>query len=191
MATGKPLEDELDDRQLIDRTLAGDSKAERDLYDIHVDRVYSLAFRLTGDPLVSEECVQETFIRVFTRLDSFQGHSALSTWIHSIALSVVRTRFRKVARLRRYETELTEVVAARAKGPRSDAALRHRLHTAIDGLPELMRVVFVMHDIEGYKHEEIAEAMDSPVGTIKSRLFRAREALRQVLDPPVTGEQEQ
>lgn len=191
MVNGSPLEDHLDERQLIARVLAGDPSAERTLYDAHVDRVYSLSFRLTGDPGTAEECVQETFIRVFANLDRFQGQSQLSTWIHSIALSVVRTGFRKAARRSRYEAELTDVTAARARGPRNTAPLRHRLHAAIDGLPERMRTAFVMHEIEGYTHQEIAETMDVPVGTIKTRVFRAREALRRVLDPPEPGVQEQ
>ena len=175
----------MDERQLIARVLAGDPKAERQLYDAHVDRVYRLVYRLVGNAEMAEECVQETFIRVFTRLGSFEGRSALSTWIHSVAMSVTLTALRKVTRLR--ESELTDVVSNGLTGPSSSPALRHKLHRAIDTLPEEMRVAIVMHDIEGYKHREIAEILDVPAGTIRSRLSRAHESLRSILDPPGQG----
>lgn len=175
----------MDDRRLIAGVLAGDAIAERQLYDAHVDRVYRLVHRLTGDPEMAQECVQETFIRVYTRLGTFQRRSALSTWIHSVAMSVTMTALRKVTRLR--ETELSDAATAELTGPRSNPALRHRLHRAIDTLPEDMRVVLVMHDIEGYKHREIAEILDVPEGTTRSRLSRAHEQLRAVLDPPGQG----
>lgn len=183
--TTKPVpEDELDDRHLVVRVLAGDRQAERELYDTHVDRVYRLAYRLTGDPMMAEEAVQETFIRVYTHLENFEGRSTMSTWIHSIALSVVRTGFRKRKRLQDREVAINEAVAAQLEGTGGNVALGHQLHEAIDTLPEEMRTVFIMHDIEGYKHHEIAEILDVAVGTTKSRLSRAREALRAVLDGP-------
>jgi RNA polymerase sigma-70 factor (ECF subfamily) len=175
----------VEERRLIARVLVGDAKAERQVYDAHVDRVYRLVYRLSGDPAMAEECVQETFIRVYKHLRSFEGRSSLSTWIHSVATKVTLTALRKVTRLR--ETELTEAVSAGLRAPRSDVALRHRLHRAIDTLPEEMRVVLVMHDIEGYKHREIAEILGVPAGTARSRLSRAHETLREILDQPGQG----
>ena len=175
----------MDERQLIARVLAGDPKAERQLYDAHVDRVYRLVHRLTGNSEMAEECVQETFVRVFTRLDGFEGRAALSTWIHRVAVSVTMNALRKVTRLR--EAELTDVVTDGLKGPSENPALRHKLHRAIDTLPEEMRVALVMHDIEGYKHREIAEMLEVPAGTVRSRLSRAHESLRSILDPPGQG----
>jgi len=171
----------LNERQLITRVLGGDPAAERTLYETHVDRVYRLAYRMTGDENMAEEYTQETFIRAFDRLGGFEGRSALSTWIHSITVSVVLTGLRKVKRIRNREKELTDVTMATAEARSTDVALKIRLHDAIDRLNDDLRLVFVMHDVEGYKHEEIAEVLDVPVGTTKSRLSRARKALREDL----------
>lgn len=171
----------MEERQLIARVLRRDAAAERELYDTHVDRVYRLAYRMTGDETMAEDYTQETFVRAFDRLDGFEGRSALSTWIHSIAVSVVLSGLRKVKRLRSRETEMSDAVAQRATDGATDPVLRLRLHRAIDSLPDELRLVFVMHDIEGYKHREIAEILDIPSGTAKSRLSRGRQALRDRL----------
>lgn len=177
----------MNERQLITRVLGGDPAAERTLYETQVDRVYRLAYRMTGDESMAEEYTQETFIRAFDRLGGFEGRSALSTWIHSIAVSVVLTGLRKVKRIRNREKELTDVTMATTEARGTDVALKIRLHDAIDRLNDELRLVFVMHDVEGYKHEEIAEVLDVPVGTTKSRLSRARKALREDLSGPGQG----
>jgi RNA polymerase sigma-70 factor (ECF subfamily) len=165
-------------RQLIACVLEGDAAAERQLYDIHVDRVYGLSYRMTGDQSMAEEYTQESFIKVFTRLKDFQGRSTLSTWIHSVTVSVVLSGLRKVKRIRNRETEFDGVVEEKVGVRSPDVALKIRLHTAIDALPAEMRIVFLMHDLEGFKHHEIADILDVPVGTTKSRLSRARQTLR-------------
>ncbi len=169
----------MQDRPLITRVLSGDTAAEKELYEAHVDRVYRLTYRMTGDTFMAEDCTQETFIRAFTKLAHFQGRATLSTWIHSIAVSVVLNSLRKVRKLRNRETELNEVIANR-EGPRTDVELKIRLQQAIDALPNELRLVFLMHD-DGYKHREIADILDVPAGTAKSRLSRARHILRRVL----------
>jgi len=171
----------LEDSQLIARVLSGNRAAEREMYDTNVDRVYRLAYRMTGDEMMAEDYTQETFIRAFDRLESFEGRSALSTWIHSIAVSVILSGLRKVKRLRNREAELSDATVRTAGMAGADVEMRVRLHQAIDALPDDLRMTFVMHDIEGYKHHEIAEAFDAPVGTVKSRLSRARQALRDDL----------
>jgi RNA polymerase sigma-70 factor (ECF subfamily) len=172
----------LTENRLITRVLAGDATAERELYEQHVDRVYRLAYRMTGDETMAEDCTQETFIRAFDRLEGFRGQAALSTWLHSIAVSVVLNSLRKIKRLRSRETGLEgEGPPARATAA-VDSELRIALHRAIDTLPDGLRIVFLMHDVEGYRHHEIAAALDLPVGTSKSRLFRARAELRAALD---------
>lgn len=169
------------DSQLITRVLEGDRAAERELYDLHVDRVFRLAYRMTGDELMAEDYTQETFIRVFDKLDSFEGRSALSTWIHSVAVSVILSGLRKIKRLRNREAEMNEVTERTAGGAGTDVEMRIRLHQAIDALPDELRMTFIMYDIEGYKHQEIADIFGAPEGTIKSRLSRARQALRDDL----------
>ena len=172
----------LSERQLIERVLNGDPAAERALYDTHVDRVYRLAYRMAGDDDLAREYTQETFIRAFGRLQEFRGDAALSTWLHSIGVSVVLNGLRRVKRFRERESDLDEAVSVNGAAPAAiEPDLKQRLHAAIDELPEHYRVVFVMHDVEGYTHEEIGEALELPSGTSKARLSRARARLREAL----------
>lgn len=173
----------MDEPRLIERVLAGDPAAERELYDAHVDRVYRLAFRMTGDDTLAQDCVQDTFIRAFDRLADFRGDAALSTWIHAIATSVVLNALRKVKRFRHRETPIDEATQMGVTPRRAEPDLKMRLTAAIDALPAKYRMVFVMHDVEGYTHEEIADSMAMPVGTSKAQLSRARARLRDALAP--------
>jgi RNA polymerase sigma-70 factor, ECF subfamily len=171
----------VDERELIARVLAGDPGAERELYDRHVDRVYRLAYRLAGDPDLARDFTQDTFIRAFERLGSFRGESAFTTWLGSVATSVALNGLRKVKRFRERETDLEQgdsVVSARRQ---SEPDLKHRLAREIDRLPEGYRTVFVMHDVEGYTHEEIGAALGVETGTSKAQLSRARARLRESL----------
>jgi len=171
----------VDERELIARVRAGDPSAERTLYDAHVDRVYRVAYRLAGDDELAREFTQETFIRAFARLDGFRGESALSTWLHSIAMSVALNGLRKMKRFRRREADLEEADAVATTRRESEPDLKRRLAHAIDELPEGYRTVFLLHDVEGYTHEEIAAALDVETGTSKAQLSRARAKLRETL----------
>lgn len=171
----------MDERNLIARVRAGDGRAERELYDAHVDRVYRLAFRMVGDDDLARDFTQETFIRAFERLGGFRGESALSTWLHTIATSVVLNGLRKVKRFRRRETDLEEAGEVPGQSRLADPDLKYKLERAIDALPEKYRMVFVMHDVEGFTHEEIATAMGTETGTSKAQLSRARAKLRDAL----------
>ncbi len=171
----------MDQQQLIARVLAGDAAAERALYDAHVDRVYRLAYRLAGDADLAQDYTQETFIRAFERLSGFRGEAALSTWLTSIAVSVVLNGLRKIKRFhqREVDIELAEPVSG---GPRpAEPDLKVRLTQAIDDLPDGYRSVFVLHDVEGYTHEEIGAALGVQIGTSKAQLSRARAKLREAL----------
>ena len=166
--------------RLIERALDGDESAARQIYDANVDRVFRLAYRMAGDEELAREYTQESFIRAFERLEQFRGDAALSTWLHSITVSVTLNGLRKVKRERGREVELDD--AAPDRGPRRpEPDLKEKLHRAIDGLPDIYRSVFVMHDVEGYTHEEIGTSLDVAVGTSKARLFRARRMLRTEL----------
>lgn len=170
------------DSELIQRVLAGDELAERALYEAHVDRVYRLAYRLAGnDADLAQDFTQETFVRAFSRLREFQGRAAFSTWLHSIAVSVSLNGLRKVKRNREREVELDDVKPVAFAAREAEPDLKQRLSTAIAGLPEHYRAVFVMYDMEGYSHEEIGNTLNVPVGTSKARLSRAREKLREQL----------
>jgi RNA polymerase sigma-70 factor (ECF subfamily) len=170
----------VDERDLIARVRAGDAAAERALYDAHVERVYRLAYRLAGDDELARDFTQDTFIRAFARLDGFRGEAAFSTWLHRIATTVALNGLRKIKKFRR-DTGL-DAASELAGGRRAaEPDLKHRLRQAIDALPLGYRTVFVMHDVEGYTHEEIAGALGVETGTSKAQLSRARAKLRESL----------
>ncbi len=169
------------ENSLIERVLAGEASAERELYDAYVDRVFRLAYRLAGESDLAHDFVQETFIRVFGRLETFRGESALGTWITSIALSVALNGLRKIKRFRTRETHIDEAAAVTGGKRRTEPDLKIRMREAINRLPEGYRTVFVMHDMEGYTHQEIGTALGVQPGTSKAQLFRARAKLREAL----------
>jgi RNA polymerase sigma-70 factor (ECF subfamily) len=171
------------DRQLVARCLDGDGAAERALYDAHVERIYRLMHRMAGDGDLAADFTQDTFIRAFQRLEQFRGDSSLATWLHTIAVSVALNGMRKVKRLRVRSDTMDSIAELPTAGGHTGltADLRVRLHAAIDALSVKLRPVFVMHDVEGYTHDEIAGALGIPVGTSKARLFDARARLRLAL----------
>ena len=173
--------DRVDERQLLARLRAGDAAAERELYEAHVDRVYRLAYRLTGEDALAQDCAQETFVRAFNGLREFRGDARFSTWLHRIAVSVTLNALRKVKRIRQRETDLEDVTMMDGSRRIADPDLTVRLARAIDALPEGCRTVFVMHDVEGYTHEEIGAALGVQDGTSKAQLSRARAKLRTAL----------
>lgn len=169
------------DAQLIADALKGDPRAERALYDAHVDRVYRLAWRMAGDETMARDFTQDTFIRAFERLADFRGDSAFATWLHSIATSVILNGLKKVKRIHGREVTGDELPEVTIPTREAEPDLKLRLRRAIDGLPDGYRTVFVMHDVEGYTHEEIAKALGIQPGTSKAQLFRARARLRTEL----------
>src|SRR6266513_2101038 len=171
----------VDESQLIARVRAGDGAAERALYDAHVDRVYRLAFRLAGDDALAQDFTQETFIRAFDRLGSFRGDAAFSTWLHTITTTVVLNGLRKVKRFRQREADIDDAHEIGVVQRRAEPDLKARLKQAIDDLPEGYRTVFLMHDVEGYTHEEIGATLGVETGTSKAQLSRARAKLRVAL----------
>ena len=170
--------DDVDETQLVAAVLAGEARAERELYDKHVDRVYRLAFRMAGDDTLAADFTQDTFVRAFARLADFRGESSIATWLHVIASSVILNGLKKAKRIRSREQtddELPDVAVTRRE---SEPDLKLKLARAIDALPNGYRMVFVMHDVEGYTHEEIGSALGIRPGTSKAQLFRARAKLR-------------
>ena len=173
-----PPPHDVTDHEIIAAVLRGDVRAERELYDAHVDRVYRLAWRMAGDETLARDFTQDTFIRAFERLADFRTDSSLATWLHSIAVSVILNGLKKVRRIHGREIggdELPEVMVAARE---SEPDLKHRMRAAIEGLPEGYRTVFVMHDVEGFTHEEIGAALGIQSGTSKAQLSRARAKLR-------------
>ncbi len=168
------------DNELVERAKDGDEGAFRELYDANVDRIYRIAYRMAGEDDLARDFTQEAFVRAYQRLDQFRGDAAFSTWLHSIAVSVALNGIRKLDRHRKRERSLDAAHAARVD-PVVGPEIRERIEEAVDRLPEIYRVVFLMHDLEGYGHGEIATALGVAEGTSKARLSRARVKLRETL----------
>lgn len=171
----------LDERRLVERVIAGEARAQRELYDTHVDRVYRLVYRLAGEDELARDFTQLTFIRAFERIAEFRHDSSLSTWLHTIGVSVALNGLRTVKKNRLRNVSLDDARGVRASQNTSEPDLKARLVAAIDALSEKYRTVFLMHDVEGFTHDEIAAALGIPVGTSKTRLFQGRAKLREAL----------
>jgi RNA polymerase sigma-70 factor (ECF subfamily) len=171
---------------LVARAQAGDQTAFRDLYRQHAGRVYALCLRLTGDGRDAEERTQDVFVRLWDKLRSFRGDSAFSSWLHRLAVNVVlnerRTTGRRERRVMPSEDPDMAVGAQRAAPLLDRDASSIDLERAIAELPAGAREVFVLFDIEGYGHAEIAELTGIAEGTSKAQLFRARRLLREKLE---------
>jgi RNA polymerase sigma-70 factor (ECF subfamily) len=171
----------LDERELIARVLRGDRNAGRVLYDAHAERVHRLAYRMCGDLDMAAEFTQDAFVRAFGQLDRFRGESAFGTWIHRIAVTVTLNGMRKVRRLRDREVDLDHAAPLSTTTRESEPDLKERMAHEIEALPDTLRTTLVMHDIEGFTHQEIAGILGVAEGTSKSRLFDARRRLRVAL----------
>jgi RNA polymerase sigma-70 factor (ECF subfamily) len=170
-----------DQRALIERARRGNASAIRALYDTHVDRIYRLTYRLTGVEHLAREVTQDTFVRAFASIGGFRGDSAFGTWLHTIAVSLSLNEIKRRKRERARNAPLEDAIAVAESAPRSDPLLREKLMAAVNDLPEGCRTVFMMHDAEGYTHQEIGAALGVTEGTSKAQLARARDKLRIAL----------
>lgn len=169
--------------ELVRQAQAGDHAAFRELYRQYAGRVYALCLRLTGDAADAEERTQDVFVRLWDKVGSFRGESAFTSWLHRLTVNVVlaerRTSWR---RERRVAPAADPAVLERAgRGGEVQAGLAIDLERAIATLPDGAREVFVLYDIEGYSHVEIARLTGIAEGTSKAQLFRARRLLREKL----------
>jgi RNA polymerase sigma-70 factor (ECF subfamily) len=168
----------------VEAAKAGDTRAFEHLYRRHAGRIHALVWRLGGnDAALADDLVQEAFIRAWDKLHLFEGKSAFGTWLHrlaaNVALSDRRIRVRRVAR----ELPMDDTVERTAVGDRDlQVGLRMDLEQAIASLPERARTVLVLFDVEGYRHEEIADLTGMAVGSSKAQLHRARKLVRAALD---------
>jgi RNA polymerase sigma-70 factor, ECF subfamily len=175
-----PIDEKPMDDEMIRRARGGDLDACGALYRLHAGRVYALVRRLVANEAQAEDWAQEVWLKVLRALPSFRAEARFTTWLHRIAVNTVlngRRRNHRYAR-RFVDNEVVEI-ATRPDHP----VLRLTLEEAIDTLPRGMRHVLVLHDVEGYTHEEIAAMVGITVGTSKSQLFKARAKLRQRLEP--------
>ena len=183
-----PLEAEEDrrtrEKERVRAAQEGNLMAFEELYRDNVGRVYALCFRMAGNPTLAEELTQDVFVRAWQKLSSFRGDSAFSTWLHpltvNVALSERRSRRRRTSRVMPTDdlTPFERPETGATKGPE----VGFDIEKALDQLPPGARSVFVLHDIEGYKHEAIAELTGVAAGTSKAQLHRARRLLREALE---------
>jgi len=185
----KKQNERLPEAEAIERAKQGDAEAFQVLYDMHRRRVYSLCLRMTTNTAEAEDLTQEAFLQLFRKIATFRGESAFSTWLHRMAVNVVLMQLRKkglqVVPLDD-TTDGNEEEAPKKDFGAQDPALagsidRIRLEKAVESLPPGYRTIFVLHDVEGYEHNEIAEIVGCSIGNSKSQLHKARMKLRELL----------
>lgn len=169
-----------DDEALwIRRAQRADSRAFEGLYRMHLDRVYGLCLRMTGNRAEAEDCTQEAFIQAWNQIGKFRGDSAFGTWLHRIAVNAVLGRIRKSKR----EQDRIQAAHEISSSPAAiaDTGELRDLAEAVDRLPEGARHVFVLSAVYGYSHDEASSMLGIAVGTSKAQLHRARRLLAQQL----------
>ncbi len=173
------------DHALAQRAAGGDLGAFEELYERHNRRVYSLCLRMTQNVAEAEDLAQEAFIQLFRKIGSFRGESAFTTWLHRLTVNQVLMHFRKKGVKLEQTTDDGEtpvqIVAGTQNPNQMPVVDRIALDRAIGQLPPGYRTVFVLHDVEGHEHEEIAGMLGCSVGTSKSQLHKARMKLRTLL----------
>ena len=182
-------DDGLSEAEAIERSKQGDAEAFQALYDRHKRRVYSLCLRMTANTAEAEDLAQEAFLQLFRKIGTFRGESAFSTWLHRLSVNVVLMHLRKkslpVVSLEE-TTQNTEEDSPKRDFGAEDLSLagsidRLQLQKAVESLPPGYRTIFVLHDVEGYEHNEIAGIVGCSIGNSKSQLHKARMKLRDIL----------
>jgi RNA polymerase sigma-70 factor (ECF subfamily) len=179
------------DIELVKRAQRGESEAFSDLFHAHKARIYSICLRMTNNTAQAEDLTQDAFLQVFRKLSTFKGNSALSTWLYRIAVNTVLMHFRKKALKQVSLDEPSShdaTMVRREYGSRdcrlSGAVDRITLARAITDLPTGYRTIFLLHEVEGYEHQEIAKILDCSVGNSKSQLHKAKLRIREFLAEP-------
>lgn len=179
--------------ELIKRAQGGDADAFAAIFKAHKTRVYSLCLRMTNNVAEAEDLAQDAFLQVFRKLSTFQGNSALSTWIYRIAVNTVLMRFRKkvlpqISLDDPWSSNPEATPAPREYGARdrnlAGCIDRLALTQAIKDLPEGYRTIFLLHEVDGYEHGEIAELLGCSIGNSKSQLHKAKIRIRELLESP-------
>lgn len=181
---------ELPESEAIRLAQQGDATAFERIYRLHNRRVYSLCLRMVGNTAEAEDLTQDAFLQLFRKISTFRGESAFSTWLHRLAVNVVLMRLRKKSATEMSLEEVTEP-DEESDGPRRDfggpdlrlsgSVDRLNLQRAVEQLPPGYKTVFVLHDVQGYEHNEIATIMHCSIGNSKSQLHKARMRIRELL----------
>jgi RNA polymerase sigma-70 factor (ECF subfamily) len=168
----------------------GDAAAFEDLYQAHSRRVYALCLRMVGNPTEAEDLTQEAFVQAYRKIQTFRGDSSFSTWLHRVTVNIVLMKFRRKKHaevsLEEYTERDEESPSSRSEFGEADLRLtgsidRINLQRAIEQLPPGFKAIFILHDVQGYKHEEIGEILGCSSGNSKSQLHKARMRLRTLL----------
>ena len=174
--------------QILARAQRGEEAAFAQLFEQHKRRVYSLCLRMTGDMAEAEDLTQEAFLQLFRKISTFRGESAFTTWLHRLVVNVVLMRLRKkgIQKVSFDEADNSQEDPVKREYGENDRRLlgsidRIALNKAIEALPPGYKAIFVLHDVEGYEHNEIAQIMNCSVGNSKSQLHKARLKLRESL----------
>jgi RNA polymerase sigma-70 factor, ECF subfamily len=180
--------DGFSEAEAIERAKQGDADAFEALYNLHKRRVYSLCLRMTANTAAAEDLTQEAFLQLFRKIGTFRGESAFSTWLHRMSVNVVLMNLRKKGLP---VVPLEETMEAEDEAPKKEPGAddprlagsvdRMQLEKAIEALPPGYRMIFLLHDVEGYEHNEIATMVGCSIGNSKSQLHKARMKLREVL----------
>ena len=189
LTDARKLQDQkLAETAAIGRAKQGDASAFETLYHMHKRRVYSLCLRMTANTAAAEDLTQEAFLQLFRKIATFRGESAFSTWLHRMAVNVVLMQLRKkgLAVVPLEDTLETEEESPRKEPGAEDMRLtgsidRLQLQNAIGELPPGYRTIFLLHDVQGYEHNEIATMVGCSIGNSKSQLHKARMKLRELL----------
>ena len=179
------------DRALVEAAAAGSREAFDELVRRHQVAIVGLARVLTSGRGDAEDLAQEVFVRAWKSLRTFRGDSAFRTWLHRVAVNVVRTSQSRTGRLLQMFTGSTgEAPDAPSREEPVDATLARRqmIERALAALPEELRLAVTLRDVQGLDYREIAELLDVPIGTVESRIFRARQRLKPLLAPLLTTE---
>lgn len=169
-----------EDIELVNKAKNNDVNAFEKLYGKYIGRVYALALRMSGDSRIAEELSQEIFIRVWQKLSLFEGRSGFYTWLHRLAVNFILNEKKSKSRHHKNEIQIDEKILEPVEKNNIDLSLD--LEKAISYLPEGAREIFILYDIEGMQHDEIAQLKNISVGASKSQLHRARKILREVLN---------
>jgi RNA polymerase sigma-70 factor (ECF subfamily) len=180
--------DRLSEGEAIERAKQGDAEAFEVLYNLHKRRVYSLCLRMTANTAAAEDLTQEAFLQLFRKIGTFRGESAFSTWLHRMAVNVVLMQLRKKGLP---VVSLEDTVDSEQDTPKKELGTpdpllagsidRLQLQRAVETLPPGYRTIFLLHDVEGYEHNEIADMVGCSIGNSKSQLHKARMKLRELL----------
>ena len=166
-----------DELQLIDIVKAGDKQAFHSLYQQYLGQVYALCYRLTGDKGMAEDATQEVFIQLWRKLANYKGQSKFSTWLHSVTANITVSYIRKQKGWLQRMFNIEDSAAVNEVAEVSSDSID--LDAYIQKLPERARIVFVLHAVEGYRHEDIAKMTDMAVGSSKAQFHRAKQLLKE------------